>query len=365
MPVRMSDIVALQKRVKEVEKAARVAALSERRGLDGRLFPTGYLRGLSSGVWYEPLVGNTVPIFNGSEWVLYEIAGGVFADKLTLSMDPDSGHTNYNEDLKNYDVFAIRDESAGLTRLATGPKWDAGSTAGSDNQRGEGAGSTWLELFDGIVVNGVEMVCRYGTGANDLITVPPKMATNLGTVRCVHANPLPGVFVAGAPDLAAQRFCWNRYNRIPKQIHVSDATASWNYSTNSWRRARNSSANRVEIVNGDLAAALAAGGAPDQRTPILDLTAYHHVSNSTSTFRNMGTGIGLDSTTVNSAQTGMHPTVGANRMAVMARYIEFPNYTSPGYHAYNWLEHGSLSDTQTWYGQSAFAVSGLNGFYWC
>lgn len=355
MPVRRQDILALEARIKAVEKAARAQVLAARNGLDARLFPAGrlYSDGSSvaaSTIGLKSFTGNTTPIFNGSEWKNYEITGGILPETITLTLDTNAAHTNYHQDDKNFDVFAVRDDSVGLTRLVTGPKWNDGAVAGSDTARGDGAGSTWIELFDGLVVNSYEMVCRYGNGANDLITVPPRCATHLGTIR------------TPVYEFDQVRFLWNRYNRIRQRLLVINTTASWNYSTNTWRFVENSSSMFVKVVVGDIGTGLG-GGVDETETNLIELTAIHHASNSTATARNCGTGIGVDSTTVNSANIEMGSAVGSNRTALMARYIAPP--PSIGFHAFNWLESAGVSDTQTWYGTASYAQSGMSGTLWC
>jgi hypothetical protein len=136
-------------------------------------------------------------------------------------------------------------------------------------------------------------------------------------------------------DSAANRLVWNYYNRVARKLKVIDATNTWNYSLAAWQQANGSAANQVGVVIGVV------------EEPI-DLTALAVFTSSTATVRNALTGIGVDSTTVNSADlssaTGGSNTLAGSPRAVMAYY------PSAGYHYYPWLEMGVGTDTQTWRG---------------
>ena len=71
-------------------------------------------------------------------------------------------------------------------------------------------------------------------------------------------------------------------------------------------------------------------------------------SNSTATIRAVSVGIGLDSTTVNSATLVARQAVG-NTQAFPTR-ATYSGYPGVGKHTLVWLEYGAGADTQTWAG---------------
>jgi hypothetical protein len=101
----------------------------------------------STAVYYEPFVGNLVPIYNGSTMTPTEFAA------LTLTLA--SQHVASSI----YDVFVF--SNSGAVTLVTGPAW-SNVTAGSC-ARGTGASTTELTRIKGLYVNAVSMTARNGS----------------------------------------------------------------------------------------------------------------------------------------------------------------------------------------------------------
>jgi hypothetical protein len=139
-------------------------------------------------------------------------------------------------------------------------------------------------------------------------------------------------------DSVANRFVWNMYNRAPRPFGVSETNTSWTFSTaGTYRQVRASSANQVGFVcgvSGDSVWAFA-----------------HNICVNSSGGCSAEAGIGLDSTTVNSARGGaIYPT----NVTIPAGSCLYTGVPSIGYHYLAWLE-GAGSDcstTITWYGSS-------------
>jgi hypothetical protein len=143
-------------------------------------------------------------------------------------------------------------------------------------------------------------------------------------------------------DSLAKRYVYNYYNRVARPGRAVDATVTWNYSTNAFRQANANTANQLDFV---------IGVAEDN----IYVQATSEVTNSTATGRQCKTGIGIDSTTVNSATkfTGnlVSNTIG---FIITAEYNTVP---TAGRHFYAWLESGGGTDTQTWDGTTVFATA--------
>lgn len=65
----------------------------------------------------------------------------------------------------------------------------------------------------------------------------------LGTI-CITAT------TGQCEDSLLFRGVYNYYNRVKRKIAVRDATAQWNYSTNTWRQMNGASANKAEFIIG-------------------------------------------------------------------------------------------------------------------
>lgn len=283
----------------------------------------------SPSLFYVPAIGNKAPIFDGTSMQTRSIGDG-----LTLALNSNSGHAGYHQADRNFDAFVL--VSAGDVRLGTGPAWNAGAVAGSNTARGTGAGSTELELYDGVWVNKNSIAIRFGTGSGDTVVVPARQATFVGSIRTT-AN-------GQVDDTRADRFVFNAYNRVLRELFQNDGTASWNYSTAAWRQVRATTSNRVRVLAGLAGVAI-------------DLTIQGRVITSAGTWASVLVAIGVDSTTVAS---GIYaPAYAFNTLYAHPRgQINGP--VSLGMHAFNMLEFGTGADTQIWYGGTQ--ASGLTGW---
>lgn len=134
-------------------------------------------------------------------------------------------------------------------------------------------------------------------------------------------------------DSAAKRHLWNMYNRVVRTLERKESTASWNYTTASWRQAKASTDNQVSVARG-----------LNEDAMYVDVMVS--VTNSTATERGAFVGIGLDSTSTPTGRWSQASVAGAIRQA-QAGYSGLPGI---GFHYFAWLEMGTGSDTLTWYG---------------
>jgi hypothetical protein len=215
---------------------------------DGSAFPQGRLT-LTSGVavpesdvvgattiyYVSGGTGRYVPRWNGTAVLPMNITAG-----LSQPLDSNAAHTNYHQSGFNFDEFVFLDGST--VRLGSGPSWAAGAVAGSDTARGTGAGSTELELFQGILVNKNSIVLRWGSGASDTTTIPARQATYVGSFRTI-AN-------GQTTDSKEKRLLFNAYNQTLRMMARYDAAASWVYTTSAWRQANGNTANKLQVLFG-------------------------------------------------------------------------------------------------------------------
>lgn len=141
-------------------------------------------------------------------------------------------------------------------------------------------------------------------------------------------------------DSVTKRYVWNCYNRTMRPMRVVDATDSWAYTTATWRSANGAAANRVAYVVGL------------NEDPVR--ARVKAIANNGAVL--VAVGVGVDSTSVNSAQVG-----GAGSGFYMNVTAEYQGFPGIGYHFLQWLEISQASGTTTWYGDNglAYVQSGL------
>lgn len=204
-----------------------------------------------------------------------------------------------------YDVF-VYDNSGTLTLEAVA--WTNDTTR-----------ATALALQDGVYCKSGTLTKRY-----------------LGNFRTTGSS-------GQTEDSFAKRFVWNYYNRVLRPMKVLEATDSWTYSTASFRQANASTANQLDFI---------IGVSEDMVSAIANALA----DNSTLTLASCRIGIGLDSTTVSSANF-MPDGQFSSTMTHSPIFSYYKGYPGIGRHFLAWLEQGYGSLTQTWYGDGGAPTS--------
>lgn len=252
-------------------------------------------------LYYTPYLHNLVRVWDGTRWLLKTFS------EISLSLTLTSG--------KNYDVF-LDDDAATLVLSAA---WT------NDTTRAD----------------------ALGTQDSVQVLNSDKTKLWLGTIRASGSNT--------TEDSAQYRLVWNAYNRERKNLLIFDTTDTWTYSTAAYRKANNSSSNRVGVVVG------LAGQAIELDVDGLVLSTVGIVGNRVA--------IGEDSETAAASGQIIHDGVnsGANSFGnPRARLVKAP---ALGYHYYQWLEHaGASGGTQTWHGDNGAAsldLYGITGTWFC
>ena len=209
-----------------------------------------------------------------------------------------------------FDIFAY--DNAGTLALET-VNWTNDTTR-----------ATALVLQDGVLVKSGATTRRY-----------------LGTGRTTGVS-------GQTEDSAANRFLWNYYNRVRRYLSVVDTTDSWTYTTATWRQANGAAANQVNFVLG------VSEDAVEAQTRAIASNTLNY---------GLGTGVGADSTTVNSAQTGGMSGLTTARTLFGSSYF---GYLAAGYHYLAWLEYSIASGVTTWYGDvgEVYIQTGLTANIW-
>jgi hypothetical protein len=250
----------------------------------------------STRVYYTPYKGNTVPIYNGSSFDSSTFAE-IFQDTTDTTKSPAAVAAS-----KVYDLFVWND--AGAIRCTRGPAWTNDTTRGYT-----------LTMTNGIYLN------------TSLITNGPAAlrGTWVGTIFSDASNQLN--------DSAALRHVSNYYNRVRRNGFKSTATTNWQYQTNTFRQANaaiDGTAFRCDVL---LCAAE------------IMLDAEYAVGCEVNTISAASIGIGIDSTTTDSAtrSTGIQVSSGVIQLAK----ANYTNYPGAGRHTIVPLEKAT-GTTMTW-----------------
>lgn len=165
-----------------------------------------------------------------------------------------------------------------------------------------------------------------------------------GTIKAIGTNLISDSSTAG-------RYVSNRYNREPLTMYRAETTDHWDYNAvvPNWRAANNSATNALKYVACDASI-------------FVDAHVRTLASSTSGSNQDCAVGVGVDSTTVNSAQ-GVNGTnalgSGAPAMAITADYEGRPGL---GAHKLYWLEAGAQS---RFYGLNALVNRGsIFGTVW-
>ena len=239
----------------------------------------------AAAVYYTPAIGNLCPIYNGSLFQMRSFA------ELTLTLQANS----------NYAASAIYDcfifDSSGTVTFGIGPAWST-ATAGS-GARGTGAGTTELQKINGIWTNKVQITAR---NAGSTYTVAANQGTYVGSIFMDASN---GQVSAHVTYGQSRKWgLWNAYNRQPIALKAGDGTASWTYTSATFRPSNNSTANSLTVF----------AGLPEES---FDVEFFQAMSASST----QQVGIGWNSTTTTSGTRGGG---GGASSQMVARHVNVP-----------------------------------------
>lgn len=230
-------------------------------------------------LYFVPFGGNSITLYNGATWDV------LASDRVSLNT---SGVVSGS----NYDVFAYN--NAGALALELSAAWTDDTTRADS-----------LTRVDGTLTKTADSTRRY-----------------VGTVRSKSSG-----YVGGNFSFLGEVYVWNFYNRLPLAARIVESTDTWTYinPNSAWRQVRASTANSIKIVTGDptLVTVRATGLAYVGATGAGNMAAV---------------GVGVDSTTANSAQVyGGNPNSTSLFMTLTAEYKGYPGI---GYRPIYWLETG-------------------------
>lgn len=266
-------------------------------------------------IYYAPLTGEYVPIYNGTSQQLYQFTSST-TDTVGLSVTLGSNWAGGSA----YDWFVAL--NGGSPVLCSGPAWS--SAAAGSSSRGTGAGTTQLALFDGLYTNAVSITCR--TSNTTTIAVPANEGTYVGSSLMTAAG--------ATTDSASQRYVYNLYNQTQRKLkNPTETTNTWTYSTTTWRQANANTADQFSLFVGEPGS-------------LLSVDVYSTADSSPANF--MAVGIGINSTNTDSADN--HTTCAQTTKCSISAALN--TYPGLGLQNYVWLEAVGVSGgANDFYGQ--------------
>ncbi len=258
-------------------------------------------------IYYTPYLSSQISLYDGSKWVV-----GTFTE-FSLSL---SGLTT----AQPYDIFAYL---VGSTYTLEAIAWTNTTTR-----------ATALVRQDGILVKSGTLTKRF-----------------VGTLQMQATSQ--------CEDSVTRRYVYNQYNKVRRQLRVVEATATWNYTTATWRSANNSTTNRVAVVNGSVSGTA-------ELLVHLDLFAMSLNASAAGGGGLAGTGcirivaFGVDVTNApfaSSPYSMVRPdqTCFGMQTSMVAVLDHLPDV---GLHFYQWLENAQAVGTATWTGTGSTTASG-------
>jgi hypothetical protein len=264
--------------------------------------------GTFSTVYLAPITSDLIAIYTGTAWVLRQASGVSYVL---------SGRTT---DIP-FDVYAAWNGTAVVLEVLN---WTSGT-----------ARATAITRVNGVWTKSGDATRRY------LGTVRPRSATTYAIRR--QPNWTVGT---AAVDI------WNVDNRKQTNVVIQSPGSDWTYSTATYRQANAQTNAQIDTL---------AGLAGDCASLVLLATV-----SSTGAGAGDKAGVAI-SGALSSSQTYLRVFATVNSTVGTVELTAFSQDQVPlGVGAFKWLEKGTGSGTNTWYGDTATEnQSGLGGVIWC
>lgn len=269
----------------------------------------------ATNVFLVPYESNWGSWYNGTTWQSYQYQG-----QPSMSLQS-SVHTSCSA----YDVYDFLVNGKPLIGTATA--WTSTTTRSSLAD---------ITLFQGVYVNQSAMSVNTGSA---IYTVPALTARLRGGFRTIS--------IAGqTEDSLLNRYVWDMYRPVWRPMKRVDTTTSWTLNSSSFRQANGSTANQVNWFQG-------VAGRP------VNLRVQTEFISTSAAIQEAGSGIGIDSTTFNSASITSNQ-ASDTTYNQFGTYMdsEYAGYPGIGYHQGVWLEYGTVA---TFYGNNGASQTKQNG----
>ena len=292
----------------------------------GNVIQTGDVVATST-IYYSPYVGNTIQVWNGSSFTT-----AVFSE-LTATLTSAGSPANSIQDAC---VFS----NNGTPTLVIGPAWT--NPAPGAGNRGTGAGTAQIIRLNGLWVNAGSIIGYNGLSS---YTISANQCTYVGSLSIDTSS---GQVSAYASWGQSRKWgVWNAYNRQPIQMQAGDNT-SYSYLTNTWRVARATSGNSIEVFT----------GLPEEAFS-LSTSGYTGGSITTNQTAAGAVAVGWNSTTAPSGRVGKFSFTNSTASPIVTDNAVIGAYLAPpslGINIVNGLEDGLGADVSAWQGGQSFQV---------
>jgi hypothetical protein len=242
--------------------------------------------------------------------------------------------------------------TSGVITLYNGSVWTQYSTAEVSLALGTLSNATNYDVFanysSGVVLSLVAWT-NSTTRATALVR-QDGMYVKSGATDHLYLGTITTTSTTTTEDSIANRYVYNFYNQTPRKLKVISSVNSWAYTTAAYRQADGSTANQFNYVCGD------PGGGGALTARVIGIVG------SSSGTQSGAVGVGIDSTTANSADM-----FGNNVFASVVEQIQavYDGYPGIGKHTIAWLEYGGAN--VTFYGNvglSTIFQAGMTGIVW-
>ncbi|MCV9910031.1 hypothetical protein OIV19_20740 [Brucella sp. HL-2] len=263
-------------------------------------------------VYYVPAIGNLVPLFDGTSFVIQSIGNSLSVALSAATLGA----------FAQVDWFVFLDGTT--VRLGFGNSWSGQFVRGGQ-----------ISQRNGIWVNSAALSLRFGPSSGEVVTVPASQATYVGSTG--------GAPVAGTVnDSRYIRGLYNSYNQVSRPLLLRGDNTTWTYSDAAFRVFNSNGNNKVAAMCG-------LPGTPVSIRLIIDVAST--VANTQIT-----ASIGLDR--VNAEDATQRTLAFAGPSVVGTPVAHFDDTVGLGFHNFYPLEYGNASAVQTW---RFFAVYGMSG----
>lgn len=145
---------------------------------------------------------------------------------------------------------SVANAAAGTLVATSGSQSGTQTGTNHTSVRGAGAGTTELQLLNGVWTNKNSITLTNGAGAGT--SAAANKATYVGSFYTTAAGQTGMAFQPTAAGGGTNNILglWNAYNRIQIKAMSRDSTGSWSYGTATWRPTNNNVANRVSCIDG-------------------------------------------------------------------------------------------------------------------
>lgn len=262
-------------------------------------------------VYFTPLAGelgggNRVCLYDGTRWKEYALS------EVSQALSDNTKSPAASAAGKAY--WMLLWDDAGTVRCTRSVAWTTLTNPGT------GAGTAEVTTQDGVLVNAVAITNGPAAGRGKVVG---QIITDGSNQLNVNTSRI---------DVA------NIFNPVWYTVYCVDTTNTWNYTTATWREANGGST----IGTTRVAVALPLNSSP------MRATVWGFALNSSTVM--VGVGVGIDSTTTNSAPIRGFRSGSTIGNPIGAFYQGMPGR---GGRVISWLEISTATGTTTWYGDNA------------